>query len=103
MIISPECKAVKNKPLLADGKTIANMNAFRIEKSYEGKGHISKLLKLAENYARKSGIKELTIGVEAAETSNIAKYLHWGFNELVMSEIDEDENSALILYYKKQL
>lgn len=103
MIISPECKAVKNKPLLADGKTIANMNAFRIEKSYEGKGHISKLLKLAENYARKSGIKELTIGVEATETSNIAKYLHWGFNELVMSEIDEDENSALILYYKKQL
>lgn len=103
ILFSGKCKAVKDKPLLADGKTIANLNAFRIEKRYEGKGHISKLLKVAEAYAKERGVTELTIGVEATETRNIAIYLHWGFSEFVMSEIDEEENNALVLYYKKTI
>ena len=45
LLFSPDCSAVRNRPQLCDGKTIANMNAFRIEKKYEGKGHISKLVK----------------------------------------------------------
>lgn len=103
ILFSPECNAVKGKPEICDGKTIANMNAFRIEKSYENQGHISKLLKLAESFAKEKGILELSIGVEANETRNLAIYLHWGFTEFISSEIDHDEGDALVLYYKKKI
>ena len=100
IIFSPECKAVDGRMELANGKDIANMNAFRIDKKYEGEGHISTLLKIAEDYARKKGIKTLTIGVEAKETRNIAIYLHFGFTKFVSASIEDNE---LILYYSKTL
>lgn len=103
ILFSHECKPVKNKPQLCDGHKIANLNAFRIDKKYEGKGYISALLKMAEEYARELGFSELSIGVEATETRNLAIYLHWGFSKFVLSEIDHDENDALILYYKKSI
>lgn len=56
VLFSPECSAVKNRPMLCDGKTIANMNAFRIDKNYEGQGHIFNLVKMAEEYAKAKGI-----------------------------------------------
>ena len=34
VLFSTECSAVKNRPVLCDGNTTANMNAFRIEKQY---------------------------------------------------------------------
>ena len=49
VLFSPNCSAVKDKPMLCDGKNIANMNAFRIDKEYEGKGHISKIVKITEH------------------------------------------------------
>ena len=52
VLFSTDCSAVKDRPMLCDGKTRANMNAFRIEKKYEGQGHISKLVKMAEQYAK---------------------------------------------------
>lgn len=99
ILFSPECKAVKNKNLLCNGKDIANFNAFRIEKQFENQGHISKLVKLAENFARENGIKTLTIGAEAKECRNLSIYFHFGFTKFVMSEID----GGLILYYSKQI
>lgn len=100
LLFSPECSAVKNRPLLCDGKKIANMNAFRINKKYEGKGHISKLVKMAEQYAKEKGITYLTIGSEAKESRNLAIYLHFGYTEFVQSIIEDDE---LILFYGKNL
>ena len=100
LIISPECQAVKNRPLLCNGKNIANINAIRIMKEYEGQGHISKLLKVVEQYAKKNRINILTIGVDAHETRNIAIYLHWGYNKFVMHEI---EDNSLVLYYQKDI
>lgn len=100
LLMSPDCSAVKNKKLLCDGKSVANMNAFRIDKPFEGQGHISKLVTLAEKYAKKQGIKTLTIGAEATETRNLSIYFHFGYSEFVMSET---ENNTLILYYKKNI
>ena len=100
ILFSPECKAVYGRPYLCDGKTVANMNAFRIKKSYEGQGHISKLLKIAEEYAKKKKIKTLTIGVEAKETRNISIYFHFGYTKFVSSMIEDGE---LILYYSKNI
>ena len=101
LIQSPECKAVVGRPVaLADGKRIANVNDLRIEKTYEGQGHISRMMRELENHARSLGYTHLSIGVEAREARNLAIYLHWGYRTFLMSETEEDE---LILYYAKEL
>ena len=100
LILSPECKAVKGRPRLADGWKTGNVNALRIRKEYEGKGYVSGLIKYLEAYAAEAGLDRLTIGVEAAEARNLAIYLHWGYTEFVYSETDCGE---LILYYAKNI
>ena len=100
MLLSPKCKAVRNRKKLCDGKDTANLNALRIQKEYEGKGHISKLVKEIEKYALSAGYSYLTIGVEAKETRNLAIYLHWGYNEFIMSAKEEGK---LVLYFQKKL
>ena len=100
ILFSPECSAVKDKPMLCNGINIANMNAFRIEKKYEGQGHISKLVKMAENFAKDKGVSYLTIGCEAKESRNLAIYLHFGYTEFITSMVENDE---LVLFYGKKL
>ncbi|MBO4298062.1 MAG: GNAT family N-acetyltransferase [Clostridia bacterium] len=104
LLFSPECRPIGGQPALADGKTTANVNALRIEKAHEGQGHISRLMRLMEDWARAHGYTRLTIGVDAAETRNLAIYLHWGFSEYVMAE-EEDEilRAGPVLYYAKTL
>lgn len=55
VLFSPKCKAILNRKKLCDGKMIANLNALQIQKEYENKGHISKLVKEIEKYALQSG------------------------------------------------
>lgn len=100
ILFSTECSAVKNRPMLCNGKTIANMNAFRIDEKYEGKGHISKLVKMAEQYAKEKGIKFLTIGSEAKESRNLAIYLHFGYTRFITSFFEDGE---LVLFYGKNI
>ena len=94
------CRAIGGRSLLADGRETANINALRIEKAYEDQGHISRLVKLMEKYAKDAGYERLTIGVEAHMTRNLAIYLHWGYREFVLSEV---EDGVLVLYYQKKL
>ena len=100
ILFSPDCSAIAGRADLADGGTTANINALRIRKAYEGKGHISALVRLMESYAAEHGITRLTIGVEAKETRNTAIYLHWGYTEFVTYAIEDGE---LVLYYAKNL
>ena len=100
LLFSPECKAIRGRLALADGTTVANINALRIRKTYEGKGYISSLVKYMEAYAKAQGYSQVTIGVEAAEARNLAIYLHWGFTELLLTE---GEGPELVLYYGKKL
>lgn len=100
LLFSENCKAINGRKLLADGSTIANINALRIEKSHEGQGHISKLVKLIEEYAKELGYAAVTIGVEPKEARNLAIYLHWGYNVFILADNDDGE---LVLYYKKRL
>ena len=80
------------------------INGLRIDKQYEGKGHISKLVKVMEQYAKNEGYKTAVIGVEPKETRNLAIYLHWGYDTFVKLEIsDIKEEEGLILYYSKKL
>ncbi len=98
LLFSSECSAINGRTNLADNSTIANINALRIRKKHEGKGYISTLVRLMEDYAAQNGYKCLTIGVDAKETRNLAIYLHWGYNEFVTSEVEDGE---LVLYYAK--
>ena len=79
---------------------VANINALRIDKQYEGRHHISRLVRMIEAHARSLGYQRITIGVEAKETRNLAIYLHWGYTRLVRWDIEDDE---LVLYYEKPL
>ena len=100
LLLNPGCRAIRGRTCLCDGKTVANINALRIQKAYEGQGHISALMQAMTQYAKEIGIQTLTIGVEAAEARNLSIYLHWGFDRLVMHEIEDD---TLILYYAKTI
>ena len=100
VLFSPDCSAVAGRPMLCNGRDVANMNAFRIEKAYEGQGHISRLVRMAEAYAKYRGISYLTIGCEARESRNLAIYLHFGYTELVTSLT---EGGELVLYYGKRI
>ena len=100
VLFSPECSAVNGKSMLCNGTDIANLNAFRIDKKYEGQGHISKLVKMAEVFAKSKGISYLTIGCEAKESRNLAIYLHWGYTEFITSMTAGNE---LILFYGKKI
>lgn len=100
LLLSPDCRAVQGRTCLCDGETCANINALRIRKEFEGRGHISRLVNEMESYARSIGLSQITIGVEAAEARNLAIYLHWGFTEFLMHE---EEDGTLVLYYGKDL
>lgn len=100
LLLSPNCGAIRGRTCLCDGKQVANINALRIRKAFEGQGHISALMKLIEAHAKKLGISRLTIGVEASESRNLGIYLHWGFRDFVMAEY---EDGALVLYYGKDI
>lgn len=100
LLLSPDCRAIRGRTDLCDGKHTENINALRIQKDWEGQGHISSLMKEIERYAKSIGISRLTIGVEAAETRNLEIYLHWGFRQFIMHEVEDGE---LVLYYGKDL
>jgi len=100
LIFSSNTGAINGRLELANHITTVNINGLRIDKPHEGKGHISKLVKVMEQYAKDKGYKLATIGVEAKETRNLGIYLHWGYDTFITHEI---ENSELVLYYSKRL
>ena len=100
LLFSPDCGAVGGRRILADGEKTANINALRIEKAHEGKGHISKLVKVMEQYAAGAGYTTLTIGVEESEKRNAAIYRHWGYAALIDCPQTGGEK---VLYYTKIL
>lgn len=100
ILFSPDCKAIAGRNELSNNVSVANINGLRIQKDYEGQGHISKLMQVIKNYATKCGYSYLTIGVEARETRNLVIYLHWGYDEFIMYAM---EDNSLVLYYQKLL
>ena len=87
-------------PRLCNGSDTAYLAALRIYKEHEGQGHISRLVKTIEAHAKSLGFTRLTIGVEAVESRNLGIDLHWGYNQFIMSEGEEQD---LTLYYAKTL
>ena len=100
LLFDPSVMAICGRTVLCDGKTVTNLNALRIEKKHEGQGHVSRMVKMMENYAKERGYEIITIGVEACEARNRAIYDHWGYKKLILTEIEDGEE---VLYYSKKL
>ena len=104
LAFSPQFGGINNRLDLADGVSVANLCALRMDKQHEGKGHISALVKLMEQHAKDLGYKRITVGVEPKESRNLAIYLHWGYDTFVRADYEADyEGGALVLYYAKDL
>ncbi len=106
VVFSNKCLNSSKRDFLCDNKSSVTMSAFRIDKKYEGQGHISKLINMGEEYAKSQGRTHATIGAEAKESRNLAIYLHKGYTNFITYEIDKDEpelDDELILYYGKEL
>ena len=103
VVLKNNVKAVLGKPFLVNSETI-NMNGFRCDKAYEGQGHISKLVKMGEEYAKRLGYKYASIGANAKNTRNLQIYFHFGYTQFLkaVEELEGDE-MATVLYYKKEL
>ena len=103
VVFKNNVKAVLGKPFLVDFETV-NMNGFRCDKNYEGHGHISKLVKMGEEYAKSLGYKYSTIGANAKNTRNLQIYFHFGYTQFLKAIEELEGNSmATVLYYKKEL
>ncbi len=100
LLLSPKCKAIRNRLSLADGCTTANVNALRIEKAYEGKGHISKLIRMMEQFALENGYTTLTIGVERRATRTKEIYFHLGYDRFLCRAF---ESGTFVYYFRKIL
>lgn len=100
LLFSPDCSAIAGRTRLADGCSVANINALRIIPQYEGQGHISRLVHLMEQDALAMGYDRLSIGVEAREKRNQAIYRHWGFDCLIFTALEEGEE---VHYLEKTL
>lgn len=100
LLYSPVCKALGGREILADMHTTANINGLRIDKHYEGQGHISKLMKAVEKYAAEKGYEYLTIGVTSTHTRTKGIYQHFGYTELLFSEWDD---GVVVEYYRKKI
>lgn len=100
LLFSPKCQAIQGRTQLADGKTIVNINALRIDAQFQGQGHSSRLIRVMEQEAIKMDYQTITIGVEAKEHKNLAIYRHWGYTQLIHQEY---EDNTLVLYFSKPL
>ncbi|MCL2545884.1 MAG: GNAT family N-acetyltransferase [Oscillospiraceae bacterium] len=99
LLLLSEC--IQGRTDLADGSIVVNLNALRMDKRHEGKGHMSRLVKLIEQHAADLGYKKITIGVAPRDTRPLAIYLYWGYDTLVRTDYEED--GELVLYYAKNL
>ena len=100
LLFAPECSAIAGRTVLADGTAVASVNALRIEKAHEGKGHISAMVRLMEKEAARRGYQRLSIGVEKKEKRNQAIYRHWGYDRPILTEVEDGE---LVLFFDKDI
>lgn len=70
----------KNNDTVMTGNGKAEVLKLELIPEERGKGKSTKIYETVKNYAKESGIKTLTIGVEPCEIKNMQIYFHWGFD-----------------------
>ena len=100
LLFVPACSAIAGRTVLADGAKVASVNALRIEKAHEGKGHISAMVRLMEAEAARRGFERLSIGVVEKEKRNQAIYRHWGYDHPILTEVEDGET---VFFFEKRI
>ena len=86
----------EDKIMTGGGK--AEIIKLEIVKEERGKGFATQIYNALKIYAKKHGIKTLTIGVEPSEIRNMQIYFHWGFTNFLqcVSETYPSANKNVI-------
>lgn len=88
------------KEFYAEGKVRAHLHHARVVEELRGKGIGAKLMREAENEARKRGFKEITLGVDEDNQQAIKLYERLGYKEFIREKGDQGEP---IIGMKKEL
>ena len=91
-------KSADDDPDLADGSSTAHIHGLQIKKSAQRKGHAFKMMEELESYSKKSGIKRLTLGVDADNPPALGLYKKLGYEVLKEEEGREPEVPLYYLY-----
>ena len=89
----------------ANGSSRAYLCAFRIQKSHQGLGLGSQLMKAVFNDLRLQGFSEVTIGIDNDNYDKLKNmYNRWGFTEFIKSQHYDyhylDKNHQPVYYEK---
>ena len=108
-ILKKEDSGIEVKELIKPNG--AYLEAFRINKEYQGRGYFSRIYKFMENYLKSQGVNILVLGVEPSEIKNLQIYSHYGFTNFLFSKIEKyppkiqggGEEAILVNYYSKNI
>ena len=96
--------ACQNMEDLIDEKT-AYLFAFRTNVEFRWKWYFSKLFKFMVDDLKSRGYGQVILWVEPTEIENKEIYSHYGFNELVKTDVEKnpDDSFVVVEYYRKYL
>lgn len=94
----------QNMEDLIDEKT-AYLFAFRTDKEFRWQWYFSQLFKFMINDLKSRWYEQVILWVEPTEIVNKKIYFHYGFNELVKTDVEKnpDGSSVIVEYYRKYL
>jgi len=96
--------ACMNMEGLVNDKT-AYLFAFRTNKKFRWQWYFSKLFKFMIDDLKSRWYEQVILWVEPAEIENKKIYFHYGFNELVKTDVEPNPDWSLVTveYYRKYL
>ena len=96
--------ACQNMEDLMDGKT-AYLFAFRTNKEFRWQWYFSELFKFMIDDLKSRWYEQVILWVEPTEIKNKKIYFHYGFDELVKTDVEKnpDGSSVVVEYYRKYL
>ena len=96
--------ACQNMEDLIDEKT-AYLFAFRTDKEFRWQWYFSQLFKFMINDLKSRWYDQVILWVEPTELKNKKIYSHYGFNELIKTDMEKNPDWSLVTveYYRKYL
>lgn len=96
--------ACQNMKDLIDEKT-AYLFAFRTDKEFRGQWYFSQLFRFVIDDLKSRWYEQVILWVEPTEIENKEIYFHYGFNELVKTDVEKNPNwsTVVVEYYRKYL
>ncbi len=95
LLFKPDTDIFNNNDFCSVG--FGYVMGVRIDKKYEGQGHVSKLFKLIEEKAIELGLTDLIIGAEWIYPRTVSIYKHFGFD----NHVGQDKKEKVLWLHKR--